>query len=161
MNHKKLRVGNQSVINVSLASDISTLEEVVVTGYSVDSRKESTGAISIVKPKDLTTVPSANIEQQLQGRVAGLTVVTNSQPGAGSQVRVRGFGAFGGNEPLLIVDGYPVNSTDFLNPDDIESTTVLKDASAASIYGARAANGVIVYTTKRGKKRGSKASNYL
>ncbi|WP_341226869.1 SusC/RagA family TonB-linked outer membrane protein [uncultured Arcticibacterium sp.] len=156
MNHKKLRVGNQSVINVSLASDISTLEEVVVTGYSVDSRKESTGAISIVKPKDLTTVPSANIEQQLQGRVAGLTVVTNSQPGAGSQVRVRGFGAFGGNEPLLIVDGYPVNSTDFLNPDDIESTTVLKDASAASIYGARAANGVIVYTTKRGKKGAQK-----
>ena len=153
-----VKVGTQSMVNVTLNEDVSSLDEVIVTGYSVDKRRESTGAISSVKSKDLTVVPSSSVEQQLQGRVAGLTVVTTSQPGSDSQIRVRGFGAFGGNEPLIIVDGYPVGSANFLNPEDIESTTVLKDASAASIYGARAANGVIVYTTKRGKKNAKKLS---
>ena len=153
---QEVKLSGQSTINVSMEDDAASLDEVVVTGYSVDKRRESTGAISTVKSKDLTNVPSSNIEQQLQGRVAGLTVVTTSQPGSGSQIRVRGFGAFGGNEPLIIVDGYPVGSVNFINPDDIETTTVLKDASAASIYGARAANGVIVYTTKRGKKSAKK-----
>lgn len=151
-------VGNQTTINAKLEDEANALTEVVVTGYTVDKRRESTGAISTVKTKDLTTVPSSSVEQQLQGRVAGVTVVTTSQPGSGSQIRVRGFGAFGGNEPLVIVDGYPVGNVNFLNPEDIESTTVLKDASAASIYGARAANGVIVYTTKRGKKAAKKLS---
>jgi TonB-dependent starch-binding outer membrane protein SusC len=148
----EITVGTQTNINVTLTEDVSALDEVIVTGYSVDKRRESTGSVSIVKAKDLTVAPSSNVEQQLQGRVAGLTVITNSQPGTSSIVRIRGFGGFGGNEPLIVVDGYPVGNTNFLNPDDIESTTVLKDASAASIYGARAANGVIVYTTKRGKK---------
>lgn len=155
---QEVPVGNQTVINAKLEDEANALTEVVVTGYTVDKRRESTGAISTVKTKDLTTVPSSSVEQQLQGRVAGLTVVTTSQPGSGSQIRVRGFGAFGGNEPLIIVDGYPVGNVNFLNPEDIESTTVLKDASAASIYGARAANGVIVYTTKRGKKSAKKLS---
>jgi TonB-dependent starch-binding outer membrane protein SusC len=152
----EIAIGNQATINVSLADDAAALSEVVVTGYTVDKRRETTGSISTVKTKDLTVVPSSNVVQQLQGRVAGLTVVTTSQPGSGSQVRIRGFGAFGGNEPLIIVDGYPVGNVNFLNPEDIETTTVLKDASAASIYGARAANGVIVYTTKRGKKNAKK-----
>jgi len=151
----QLPINNQSTLNITLEDDASGLDEVVVTGYSVDKRRESTGAISTVKTKDLTTVPSSSVEQQLQGRVAGLTVVTSSQPGSGSQIRVRGFGAFGGNEPLTIVDGLPSDAS-FLNPEDIESTTVLKDASAASIYGARAANGVIIYTTKKGKKNAKK-----
>ena len=151
---QEVAVGKETVINITLAS--ATLEEVVVTGYSVDKRRQSTGAVSIVKSRDLTAVPSASVDQQLQGRVAGLTVVTTSQPGSGSQIRIRGFGAFGGNEPLIIVDGFPVGNVNFLNPEDIETTTVLKDASSASIYGARAANGVIVYTTKRGKKNAKK-----
>ncbi len=151
---QEVAVGKESVINITLAT--ATLEEVVVTGYSVDKRRQSTGAVSIVKSRDLTAIPSASVDQQLQGRVSGLTVVTTSQPGSGSQIRIRGFGAFGGNEPLIIVDGYPVGNANFLNPEDIETTTVLKDASAASIYGARAANGVIVYTTKRGKKGAKK-----
>ncbi len=145
-------VGARSVINVNMKPDERTLTELVVTGYSIDSRRETTGAIATVNPKDLTVIPTGNIEQTLQGRVSGVTVITNGQPGTSSIIRVRGFGAFGGNEPLYIVDGVPVGSTDFLNPDDIESTTVLKDAAAASIYGARAANGVIVYTTKRGSR---------
>ena len=154
----EVTVGNKSVINITLEDDVSQLSEVIVTGYTIDSRRENTGAVSTVKPKDLGVVPSGNVEQQLAGRVAGVTVVTNGQPGTTSQIRVRGFGSFGGNEPLYVVDGVPVQSTDFLNPDDIESTTVLKDAAAASIYGARAASGVIVYTTKKGTKSARKLS---
>jgi TonB-linked outer membrane protein, SusC/RagA family len=149
-------VGNRSVVDVKLTPDEQTLTELVVTGYTIDSRRETTGAIATVDPKDLTVIPTGNIEQTLQGRVSGVTVITNGQPGTTSIIRVRGFGAFGGNEPLYIVDGVPVGSTDFLNPDDIESTTVLKDAAAASIYGARAANGVIIYTTKRGRRGNQK-----
>ncbi|MEX2233229.1 MAG: TonB-dependent receptor [Cyclobacteriaceae bacterium] len=149
-------VGSRSTINLSLSADVTALDEIVVTGYTIDSRRQTTGSVSTVKTKDLTVVPSGNVEQQLQGRVAGVTVVTNGQPGTTSQVRVRGFGAFGGNQPLYIVDGLPTESVDFLNPDDIETTTIWKDASTASIYGARAANGVIVYTTKKGAKGSGK-----
>jgi TonB-dependent starch-binding outer membrane protein SusC len=145
-------VGNQSIMNFTLATDAAALDEIIVTGYSVTNKKESTAAVSIVKAKDLQAVPSGNVEQQLAGRVAGVTVITNGQPGTNSTIRVRGFGAFGGNQPLIIVDGVPTESSNFLSPDDIETTTVLKDAAAASIYGARAANGVIVYTTKKGSK---------
>ncbi len=144
--------GNQNTININLSPDIQALAEVIVTGYSVDTRRETTGSVAIVEPADLTAVPSGNVEQQLQGRVAGVTVITNGQPGTDSQVRIRGYGALGGNQPLYIVDGVPVESTNFLSPDDIQSTTVLKDATAAAIYGARAAGGVIVYTTRQGKK---------
>ncbi|WP_337042882.1 SusC/RagA family TonB-linked outer membrane protein [Emticicia sp. 17c] len=154
----ELALSGQSVINVTLEDDASSLDEVVVTGYTIDSRRETTGSVSTVKTKDLSAVPSGNVEQQLQGKVAGVTVITNGQPGTASQVRVRGFGAFGGNEPLYVVDGVPMGNTEFLNPDDIETTTVLKDAASASIYGARAANGVIIYTTKKGKKGAKKLS---
>ncbi|MCU7376670.1 TonB-dependent receptor plug domain-containing protein, partial [Paucibacter sp. O1-1] len=155
---KEVVVGNQSVVNIQMEDDVSALEEVIVTGYTIDSRRETTGAVSTVKVEDLTATPSGNVEQQLQGRVAGVTVITNGQPGTTSQIRVRGFGAFGGNEPLYVVDGVPTGSTDFLNPDDIEAQQFLKDAAAASIYGARAANGVIVYTTKKGTKKAKKLS---
>ncbi|WP_425236690.1 SusC/RagA family TonB-linked outer membrane protein [Ulvibacterium sp.] len=149
---QEVAVNGQSTVNVTLAEDAAALDEVIVTGYQTESKRETTAAVSIVKAEELAAVPSGNVEQQLAGRVAGVTVVTNGQPGTTSQIRVRGFGAFGGNEPLYVVDGVPILNIDFLNPDDIETTTVLKDAAAASIYGARAANGVIVYTTKQGKK---------
>ncbi|MDQ3535097.1 MAG: SusC/RagA family TonB-linked outer membrane protein, partial [Bacteroidota bacterium] len=149
---EEVAVENRSTIDLSLTQDIRALQEVVVTGYTTENRRDVTGAVSTVKARELVAVPSGNVEQQLQGRVSGVTVITNGQPGTSSIVRLRGFGAFGGNEPLYIVDGVPVPSTDFLQPDDIESTTVLKDAPSASIYGARAANGVIVYTTKKGIK---------
>ncbi len=127
------------------------LSEVVVTGYTTDSRRNTPGSVSTVKAVDIQAVPSGNVEQQLQGRVPGVTVISNGQPGTTSQVRVRGYGALGGNQPLYIVDGVPTGSVDFISPDDVESITVLKDASSASIYGARAAGGVIVYTTKHGQ----------
>lgn len=149
-------VGNRSVINLSMQPDERTLSELIVTGYTIDARRETTGAVSTVRADILSILPVANVEQALAGRIAGVNVVSNGQPGTASQIRVRGFGAFGGNQPLYIVDGLPVTSTEFLNPDDIESVTVLKDAAAASIYGARAANGVIIYTTKRGNKKAQK-----
>ncbi|MEM1325168.1 MAG: TonB-dependent receptor [Bacteroidota bacterium] len=134
------------------------ISEVVVTGYTVDDRRKTPGSVSTIEAEALQAIPSGNVEQQLQGRVAGVTVVTNGQPGTSSQVRVRGYGALGGNQPLYVVDGVPTGSTAFLNPDDIESTTVLKDATAASIYGARAAGGVIVFTTKKGSNKGLKVT---
>ncbi|MBN8578238.1 MAG: TonB-dependent receptor [Cytophagales bacterium] len=151
----EIQVGSRSVVNIQLAPDVQTLTELVVTGYSVDKRRELTGSVSTVKAKELTIAPTGNVEQMLQGRVAGVTVITNGQPGTSSQIRVRGFGSFGGNNPLYIVDGVPTEAVGFINPDDIESVTVLKDAAAASIYGARAASGVIIYTTKKGTKGGS------
>ncbi|MBO0948324.1 SusC/RagA family TonB-linked outer membrane protein [Fibrella forsythiae] len=149
---QELTVGNRTSIDVTLAEDASVLNEVVVTGYTTDDRRNVTGAVSTVKARALQAVPSGNVEQQLQGRVSGVTVISNGQPGTSSQVRVRGFGAFGGNEPLYVVDGVPVGSVNIVAPDDVETTTVLKDAAAASIYGARAANGVIVITTRKGSK---------
>lgn len=145
-------VGDRTSIDVAMDVDLASLDEVVVTGYALENRREVTGAVSTVKTAALTAVPSGNVEQQLQGRVPGVTVITNGQPGTTSTVRLRGFGSIENNEPLYIVDGVPVQSTDFLMPNDIESTTVLKDAASASIYGARAAGGVIVYTTKKGKR---------
>lgn len=149
---QEIAVNGNATVNATMAEDAAALDEVIVTGYATETKRETTAAVSIVKAEELAAIPSGNVEQQLQGRVAGVTVLTNGQPGTTSQIRIRGFGAFGGNEPLYVVDGVPVGSTDFLNPDDIETTTVLKDAAAASIYGARAANGVVVYTTKQGSR---------
>ncbi|QJW88819.1 TonB-dependent receptor [Spirosoma taeanense] len=155
---QEVTVGNRSTVNVTLEDDATALSEVIVTGYTTETKRDNTGAVSTVKAKDLAAIPSGNVEQQLQGRVSGLTVITNGQPGTTSIVRVRGFGAFGGNEPLYVVDGVPTGGINFVAPDDVESTTVLKDAAAASIYGARAANGVIVITTKKGQRKAQKLS---
>lgn len=152
---QEVTVGVSNVLDIRMSEGL-TLEQVVVTGYSIDTRRSTPGSVSTIKAADLQVTPSGNVEQQLQGRVAGVTVITNGQPGTTSQVRVRGYGALGGNEPLYVVDGVPTSTTDFLSPGDIETTTVLKDATAASIYGARAAGGVIVYTTKKGSKKGKK-----
>ena len=152
----EVAVDGQTTVNITMTEDAAALDEVIVTGYQTETKRETTAAVSIVKAEEVAAIPSGNVEQQLQGRVAGVTVITNGQPGTTSQVRIRGFGAFGGNEPLYVVDGLPVSSTQFLNPDDIETITVLKDAAAASIYGARAANGVVVYTTKQGSRGAQK-----
>ncbi|MEO9891308.1 TonB-dependent receptor [Aurantibacter sp.] len=154
---QEIAVNGNSTVNASLIEDAAALEEVIVTGYSTESKRETTAAVSIVKAEELAAIPSGNVEQQLQGRVAGVTVISNGQPGTTSQIRVRGFNSFGNNSPLYVVDGVPTTNIDFLSPDDILNTSVLKDAAAASIYGARAANGVIVYTTKQGRKGDTKS----
>ncbi|MFM7092508.1 MAG: TonB-dependent receptor plug domain-containing protein, partial [Bacteroidota bacterium] len=152
---KNITVGAETNLSITLSQGV-TIDEIIVTGYAVESKRQTTGAVSTVPAKQMAAIPSGNVEQQLQGRVAGVTVLTNGQPGTTSQIRVRGFGAFGGNAPLYIVDGVPTENTDFINPDDIETVTVLKDAASASIYGARAANGVVVYTTKSGARKAKK-----
>ena len=155
---QEITVGDQSTIDVSMAPDVAQLSEIVVTGYSTENRRDVSGAVSTVGGEELAAIPSGNVEQQLQGRVGGVTVISNGQPGTNSIVRIRGFGSFGDNRPLYVVDGVPVDGIDFIQPTDIESTTVLKDAASASIYGARAAAGVIVVTTKKGNDEKLKIS---
>lgn len=145
-------VGNRSTIDLTLEPDVTALQEVVVTGYTTQNRRDITGAVSVVKPSELLATPSGNLQQQLQGRVAGVVTSGTGVPGAGAKVRVRGFGSFGNNEPLYIIDGVPTYNVNNINPQDIESMQVLKDASSASIYGSRAANGVVIITTKQGKR---------
>jgi TonB-linked SusC/RagA family outer membrane protein len=145
-------VGNQSVIDMVLVADVTSLKEIVVTGYATQQKQDVTGAVGIVKPAELTQMPQGNVTQQLQGRVSGVTITQDSRPGQNAKVRIRGFGSFYSNSPLYIVDGVPTGDINTINPEDVESLTVLKDAGAASIYGSRASNGVIVVTTKQGKK---------
>lgn len=141
-----------SVVNVSLEVDDVTLSEVVVTGYATQRKEDLTGSVSVVTPVELTAQPSGNVANQLQGRAAGVTVTQDGRPGSPSKVRIRGFASFGNNDPLYVVDGVPTQDISTLNPNDIASLSVLKDAGAASIYGSRASNGVIVITTKRGSE---------
>ena len=144
-------LSGETVVDVVMNEGVA-LDEIVVTGYQTTTKRQTTAAISTVSTEELAAVPSGNVEQQLQGRAAGVTVITNGQPGTNSIIRIRGFGSFGGNQPLYVVDGVPVGGIGFLSPDDIEATSVLKDASSASIYGARAAGGVVVIQTKRGSR---------
>jgi TonB-linked SusC/RagA family outer membrane protein len=149
---QEIQVANRSVINVTLQSDIKALSEVVVTGYTAQSRRDITGSVSVIDADKLLAVPATNLAQQLQGRAAGVTVGTDNTPGGGVAVRVRGYGTLGNNDPLYVIDGVPTKgSLNTINQNDIESIQILKDASSASIYGSRAANGVVIITTKRGK----------
>ncbi|MBC6993745.1 TonB-dependent receptor [Neolewinella lacunae] len=148
---QEIALNGETSFEIVLSEGVA-LDEIVVTGYSVTSKRQATGAISTISAAELTAIPSGNVEQQFQGRAPGVTVITNGQPGTTSIIRIRGFGSFGGNQPLYVVDGVPVDNIEFLNPDDIEATSILKDAASASIYGSRAANGVVVIQTKRGKK---------
>lgn len=151
---QEIVVDGQSVINVLMEEDTSLLEEVVVVGYGTQKKSVITGAISGVKQTELEDLPITRVEQTLQGRVSGVTIAaTSGQPGSNSTVRVRGITTLGFNEPLWVVDGVVVDSggIGFLNQSDIESVEVLKDAASQAIYGARAAAGVILITTKKGK----------
>ena len=150
---QEVLVGNQTVFTIKMITDIKSLNEVVVVGYSTQQRRDITGAVATVDAKDLNAVPATNFAQQLQGRVAGVQVGTDGQPGGEVSVRIRGIGSItGSSDPLYIIDGVPTQGgLNQLNPNDIENLQVLKDAASASIYGARASNGVVIITTKRGK----------
>lgn len=143
-------VNGRTTINVVLTSG-QLLEEIVVTGYTAQSKRDITGAVATVDSEDLLAIPATTFSQQLQGRASGITIVNDATPGGAASVRIRGFGTVGNNNPLYIIDGVPSTNQSTLNPNDIETIQVLKDASAASIYGSRAANGVIIITTKQGK----------
>jgi TonB-linked SusC/RagA family outer membrane protein len=150
--NQTIQVNGRTTINVTMASDAKALSEVVVTGYSTQSRRDITGAVTTVDAAELTKVAAPNVAQQLQGRAPGVTVTTNNTPGGEATVRIRGFGTINNNDPLYVIDGVPTKGgLNNINPNNIESMQVLKDASSASIYGSRAANGVIIITTKKGK----------
>ncbi len=148
----QLPLAGQTQVNVVLKEDQEVLEEVVVIGYGTQKRKDLTTAVSSVDTENLDKIPITSAAQAMQGKAAGVTVVKpNGQPGAGMVVRVRGTTSMNGsNDPLYVVDGVPMTDISFLAPNDIESMQILKDASSAAIYGSRAANGVIMITTKAG-----------
>lgn len=153
---QEITVGSQSVINVTLEENIEILDEVVVVGYGTQRKEDLTGAVSVVNTEELTKQASNDVTQMMQGRVAGVSITSDGQPGATPSVRVRGVSTFGlgaGAEPLYVVDGFPLaGGIRDINPNDIESIQVLKDATSGAIYGNRAANGVVIITTKSGKK---------
>lgn len=157
---KELVATDAATAHVTLSSSTSSLTEVVVTGYTTQQKKDITGSVAVVKTKDLLSVPAGNFGQQLQGRAPGVTATSNGAPGAGVTIRIRGIGTINDNGPLYVIDGVSTRSQSLnsLNPNDIESIQVLKDAAAASIYGAQASNGVVIITTKRGKAGVSKIS---
>lgn len=150
---KEVTVGNQSTINVSLEADAGSLDEVVVVGYGTQKRSSLTGAVSSVTTKELTALPVPNVAAALQGRVPGVSVVNNGGPGTAPTVQIRGVGSINyGSGPLYVIDGVPTGDLNSFNTNDIESLEVLKDASSAAIYGSRAANGVVLITTKKGSR---------
>jgi TonB-linked SusC/RagA family outer membrane protein len=153
---QEISVGTQSVINFVLTPELETLAEIVVIGYGTQQRKDVTGAISSVNSTLIEKVPVTRVDQALQGRAAGVQVINNdASPGGNMSVLIRGVGslAAGGNDPLYVIDGYPTSGgINNLNPNDIASIDVLKDASATAVYGIRAANGVVIITTKKGLK---------
>lgn len=172
---KEVEIGSQSVVNVRLSSDVKLLKEIVVTGYGEQDRKTLTSAQTSVSSEEIANLPAASSDQLLQGRAAGVHVAANSgTPGGGVFVRVRGTSSIAGSsDPLYVVDGIPIQANNLsdldlgggttspiadINPADIESMEILKDASATAIYGARAANGVVLITTKRGSTGKAKVS---
>ncbi|MCX2679303.1 TonB-dependent receptor [Galbibacter sp. EGI 63066] len=148
----EVTVGNQAQINVSLELDVESLEEVVVVGYGTQKKADLTGAISSVSSEEIEKTPAANVMQSLQGKVSGVQVVSAGSPGNQPTVRLRGLNTYNDDNagPLFVVDGMFYSNIDFLNPKDIKSMNVLKDASSSAIYGVRAAGGVIIIETKSG-----------
>ncbi|MCG6189383.1 TonB-dependent receptor [Maribellus maritimus] len=161
METQEVEVGNQSTIDVSMGVDAIGIEEVVAIGYGVVKKRDLTGAVSKVKADELSAVPVSRVDQALQGKSAGVQVTsTNGSPGAGTTIRIRGGNSISAsNEPLFVVDGFiGAGDLNTINPNDIESVEILKDASATAIYGARGANGVVLITTKKGSDGATKVN---
>lgn len=154
MNPQEITVGNQKNFRIVLQENAKSLEEVIVVGYGTAKRKDLTTSVSSVSTKDIGERPIISAAAAIQGKAAGVTVIQPSgEPGAGMVVRVRGNTSItASNDPLYVVDGIPMNEINFLSPNDIESMQILKDASGTAIYGSRASNGVVLITTKQGKK---------
>ena len=142
--------GKTSVGTISLVADSHTLNEVVVTGYTSQLKKDITGSVSVVNVQDMNKQPTGSLANQLQGQASGITIIGSGQPGETPQITIRGINTFGNNTPLFIIDGVPTQNISDINPNDVASVQILKDAGAASIYGSRASNGVVIITTKQG-----------
>ncbi len=152
-NSKEVKVGNSRILNITLSTSNKALDDVVVIGYGKVRRADVTGSVSKVSEQSIKATPIVSIDRAMQGRVSGVQVTTNSaRPGGSTTIRIRGTGSVNaGNEPLYVIDGYPTGDLNSLNPNDVESIEILKDASATAIYGSRGSNGVVIVTTKRGK----------
>ncbi|MDB5249701.1 MAG: TonB-dependent receptor plug [Segetibacter sp.] len=151
----EVAINNRNTINVTLAADIRSLENVVVVGYGSQLKREVTGAVQTINSKELKDLPVSQIGQKLQGRLAGVQInQTTGKPGQGMNIRIRGqLSVSAGSDPLYVVDGFPLTGNiGAINPDEIETISILKDAASTSLYGSRAANGVVLITTKKGRK---------
>ncbi len=150
---QEVEVGTRTLININLSPDIEALNEVVVVGYGVVKKSDLTGSVVKIGESAVKATPIVALDRAMQGRAAGVLVTQNSaRPGGGSTIRIRGTGSVNaGNEPLYVIDGFPIGNLNSINPTDIESIEILKDASATAIYGSRGSNGVVMVTTKRGK----------
>jgi TonB-dependent starch-binding outer membrane protein SusC len=155
---QEIAIGNRSQINLELEEDVKSLADVVVIGYGTQKVKDLTGSVGIVKVDEAKKTATYDVAKMLQGQVAGVTVQSSGEPGGFTQIKIRGISTFGNNSPLFVIDGVPVDSPYDFNPGDIESVQVLKDASAGAIYGSRAATGVVIITTKKGKEGPLKVS---
>lgn len=147
---QQIKAGSQTTINVSLAEDIEALDEVVIVGYGSQSRNKVTGAIAEVDGETILQTPTFTVDEALQGRAEGVFVSPNGSPGGDPIVRIRGLGTTGDNDPLFVVDGVIVQGLGDLNPNDVESVSILKDASTTAVFGALGSNGVVLITTKKG-----------
>ncbi|WP_281309701.1 SusC/RagA family TonB-linked outer membrane protein [Flavobacterium flavigenum] len=157
----EIKVNNRTTINVAMDLDVSSLDEVVVVGYGTQKKRKVTGAIDQVSSQAFEGRPSVNATQALQGKAPSLIIQqTNSEPGAGLNINIRGISTLGSNAPLIVIDGIIGGDINALNPADIESVSVLKDAGSAAIYGSRANNGVVLITTKKGSKGKSMTVQY-
>ena len=140
------------LVKVVMTEDVVALDEFVVVGYGVQKKSDLTGSISSIATEDIVKMPTTGVVQALQGKASGVEIVQNSgAPGSSTSIRIRGMGTVNNSDPLYVVDGIPMDNIDYLSPDDISSIEILKDASSAAIYGSRAANGVVLVTTKSGK----------
>jgi TonB-linked SusC/RagA family outer membrane protein len=152
-NEAVVNVGGQSIINITLQPSAAALDEIVLTGYSRQSTRDITGSVSTVSSEALAATSPVSLEESLQGQASGVVVNTEGGPGGAAAIRIRGYGTINGNDPLFIIDGTPTAAgLNSINPNDIESIQILKDASSAAIYGNRAANGVVIITTKSGSR---------
>jgi TonB-linked SusC/RagA family outer membrane protein len=147
----EVTIESQTIIDIQLAPDVKALEEIVVVGYGTQKRLEVTGAIASVGSDELTALPTATVDQALQGRASGLTVTNNGSPGSAPSLRIRGLGTVNNLDPLVVIDGVVSEGMGSLNANDIESVQVLKDASTTAVYGSKGSNGVILITTKSGQ----------
>lgn len=151
---REIIIGDVSEINVSMEAEEKAIDEVVVIGYGTKKKSEIVGSVSLLKSDEILSEPSSNLQGLLTGKVAGMYVsVESARPGGSSNISIRGVNSLkGSTEPLYVIDGIPVTSVNEINVDDVESISVLKDASSQAIYGARASNGVILITTKKRKR---------
>ena len=148
---KEVEVGTQTVINITLQRKISSLDSVVVIGFGTQKKSDLTGSISSITSSDISSLPVPDIGQAIQGKAAGVQIVSSGAPGSNVTIRVRGIGTVNNSDPLLVIDGVPTDvPLNTINPDDIATIDILKDASASAIYGSRGANGVVIITTKKG-----------